>query len=685
MEQRCQEVMNLLSQCTQKLSPTDKKTLQDWNNSSNDETEKVRMLTKKSMKNCYQVVTLPGGSDLTPEEVLDLFRGCGSFPQVGKLIAKMTVSNVECVLPEDDDEAPDFIPYNITHDGVGDSLKTSEFFQLVGNLLKPGYLLSESVTFIIAILALPNGHFGKLAYDYLMSKRGSWIKWELDEQGNQKHPVYWSMAFMRILKLAPNDLLTDEEVARRDKFLTLLKIVRNVNATVNLHVPKYLEEGQDDVTWKLHCDGCGQNRCYTIFPGEICGLCITYQDPKIVSEVRSRGHKTDVRLMRDADERKTYYVQCHTCYAVYGVCCKSYLNVRPKCHYCRFDLPPETVRCEQCLNKYMSPGGSSLRAMQQAVHEYGVKGEVEKVDKINDIIERGSFICPRCVNNPAGTVVKIDLPVIDILNENPGLIQFLPIQPFNKLMDKNVKLWKRMMDVQLKNVKFEESEHPDEMLYHGLVVHNIPDAWKSIYDTLFTHEGIVECPMCIDDIPVRNVVRSCGSCNNFICKPCRDGWYSQVKIGGVVLESNTRCPYCTKPPKGSLVRDLDLGKLKNVRKTKANQGVVCDWDPHMVYAACQYCRVVKPALTKECAANIPEIKDYTCNVCRLDQVAAILETALDAPDSKPCPGCGIQTFKDGGCNHITCMTCDIHWCWTCGQEFGNDEIYDHMADCGGIF
>ena len=56
---------------------------------------------------------------------------------------------------------------------------------------------------------------------------------------------------------------------------------------------------------------------------------------------------------------------------------------------------------------------------------------------------------------------------------------------------------------------------------------------------------------------------------------------------------------------------------------------------------------------------------------------------------KKCPYCQIATLKNGGCNHITCLYCDKHWCWLCNTLFNSKEehygniqskCYDQMMD-----
>ncbi|KAF2847227.1 hypothetical protein T440DRAFT_539750 [Plenodomus tracheiphilus IPT5] len=46
---------------------------------------------------------------------------------------------------------------------------------------------------------------------------------------------------------------------------------------------------------------------------------------------------------------------------------------------------------------------------------------------------------------------------------------------------------------------------------------------------------------------------------------------------------------------------------------------------------------------------------------------------------KPCPGCGVNIQKMGGCDHITCQHCQHHFCWVCLVPYtGNVQ---HTEDC----
>jgi hypothetical protein len=181
-----------------------------------------------------------------------------------------------------------------------------------------------------------------------------------------------------------------------------------------------------------------------------------------------------------------------------------------------------------------------------------------------------------------------------------------------------------------------------------------------------------------------------------------------VKIGQVVAQGNTQCPFCKKSPKFEVIKKLEMRHLRNLRPTKQNKGVVCQWNPQHIYAACSRCLLIKPAFDRVCAGVVPQVINYVCDECnqniRIQSSSDIIDQAKKAV-VKQCPSCKTDTIHAGGCNHMTCTMkvdadvgedkpkriCDTHWCWTCGASekdgvvFDAVNIYEHMADCGGIF
>ena len=44
----------------------------------------------------------------------------------------------------------------------------------------------------------------------------------------------------------------------------------------------------------------------------------------------------------------------------------------------------------------------------------------------------------------------------------------------------------------------------------------------------------------------------------------------------------------------------------------------------------------------------------------------------------PCPTCGIAIEKSYGCNHMTCKSCQTHYCYLCGQPISSRNPYGHF-------
>lgn len=104
-------------------------------------------------------------------------------------------------------------------------------------------------------------------------------------------------------------------------------------------------------------------------------------------------------------------------------------------------------------------------------------------------------------------------------------------------------------------------------------------------------------------------------------------------------------------------------------------------------------------MERSCARGAPpELGNWACEEChegwdraRLDEerrgAGATVEARM-VDTIKPCPKCGTMTLRISGCGHIKCSVegCGVDWCYFCGKEYGDDEIYKHMSEeHGGFF
>jgi hypothetical protein len=179
-----------------------------------------------------------------------------------------------------------------------------------------------------------------------------------------------------------------------------------------------------------------------------------------------------------------------------------------------------------------------------------------------------------------------------------------------------------------------------------------------------------ECQICFDEFKRSLLIPLCGSgkCRAHACIECAKSWYTQPKPGHNVKLTNLLCPYCKQVPKGTILKRCGGRQLLYIRGATM--------DPKFHHAWCVKCYKIKKHVEKICAQEPPKVDNFVCEDCD-DSVIATMST--------PCPSCNAPTIKSSGCNHIECV-CGAHWCYECGDEFDEDEIYDHMdEEHGGIY
>eukprot|EP00039_Didymoeca_costata_P029574 m.25264 g.25264 ORF g.25264 m.25264 type:complete len:1051 (-) comp7691_c0_seq1:148-3300(-) len=706
-EKMANALVDKLGQIKNKLPNAQQTIMKEWLDESHDATPTIRhivsnMMEEEAWQAKRHVLILPGIPDISVDDVLLLGRGASNFHELSKLIATVTLVHAkegdkQYTIPEDDEESPAFIPFIPEHDGgegKHPKRRAGNVFKLLANLLKPGLLFGSNTAMLAAALALKNKHLGSLAEELLARNKGKWIDWSIKEDGTQNYPPNWSVHFMRILTFIPETMLTDEEMAFRDKYLTVSRVIRNHDVLVSFQTGQMLQgRMREDFTYKRKCDaskgGCGEWRCFTIFPGSrsICGICITEKSPAFIERLKAAGRYKpgmEHRVKKEKTPATTHWVQCGTCTVNYGVTATEDLNVRPKCYHCRYFRPRAAVTCMHCKLDYVSEDGAGMLAME-AFLEAVLAGNKIIVDKAKEHLMEASrtkqFLCPRCVHDPSGMVVEVEAKICDIIAENKGaIIPYIPVTPYDTLMETQTKLWRRVLAVDVNNNNNNVNMPPPSPLtYKKYTVHDSAALQHACVANLVENDGKATCQMCVEDVAVREMVLACGHCTQRMCVACVHAWYGAVTPGRMVAQGNTQCPFCKQPPTFSTIRALPMRMLKNIRPTKRNKGVLCEWDANMVYAACTTCLNVVGAVERECVRGDDEynIENFTCPAC-----AENTQTTMTL-DTKECPSCKAPTHKYIGCDHINCTVCDEHWCWSCGKGgFDDNTIYHHLEYCG---
>ena len=282
-EKKCQQTIDQLSQVVNLLTrPADKKCLQDWIAASYDNTPTIRDMVQTIIRmssssfynsstsefksehkqnNEFHVFVLPlqWSRGLTRDDVLNLGRGGESFTIIAQVISEIQVASSDAgvdhqqySISNDVDVCPNFIPM---YDNQEVSSETAmNTMRLIGNLLSPKYLFPKTVAMMAAIIALRNRHLHDYAEKVLQDNIGKWIDWSVNNENKQTSPVFWSLNFMKLLKLAPDNLFTPEEICFREKFFLALHLLQSQHSRIAIDVPLISDKPRVDTTWKFLCE-----------------------------------------------------------------------------------------------------------------------------------------------------------------------------------------------------------------------------------------------------------------------------------------------------------------------------------------------------------------------------------------------------------------------------------------------
>ena len=212
------------------------------------------------------------------------------------------------------------------------------------------------------------------------------------------------------------------------------------------------------------------------------------------------------------------------------------------------------------------------------------------------------------------------------------------------------------------------------------------------------------CGICLENCPTTEMsqLTGTGGCSHTFCSDCIAGYLTvQIKDGTV----NPPCPYfCQEDGCGGSASEEDVRKHvsdPDILEKYERFAKMAENSDHRECPSCQTMQLpkknlfgrVRPEMTcvscdKEFCfyhANAHEgtsCLEYTRATTKEEQVS----TNFIKGDCKNCPKCKAPTFKDRGCNHMTCIKCkpSTDWCWLCNADItGNVDWHYNPANVRG--
>ncbi|KAK0640833.1 hypothetical protein B0T16DRAFT_418537 [Cercophora newfieldiana] len=611
---------------------------------------------------------------LTRDELLEISRSCDPriLARLGKVLTRLVYVEGENKLPL---HLKDVSLKRVARIplALADKKNGRQFWKVLLHCVVPGTMLAGRPAALLAALSVRMGisRLEDVAYQELLGWKNQWRSLDI--------PETWNASCLGLLLEADEKLRTKKSAeggtarevlsgSDRQLFKTLVEyklLELNMQTTLTAKISWDPDRARMPIGPVVVCKQCQYPRSVTMMSKDgICGMCVpsTYahlddKDKDTVRQQLTHGHVSK----DDGDTTPATWVECAVthCRAQYIVYFVEHLNVRPKCHYCRFTKEAAPfVECTTCLSRMIWP------------EEYRPDG-----------FDKATFKCVGCSEGKT-TIIEEETSAEKLVQENRSSDWLLRntgnkiAQPFSGrslfyvISKAGLEMFTEAVEV-LPQIK----EAP-ELRIRGKLVRNpqeLTDYLRSWITSRKVEEGT--CSLCFGDFKKRELRRACGrsGCKQEICGDCMRNWYGLNSRGRVINAAALCCPFCRRQPspKADIPRDLRfLGGLREA---------VAESQAGWIYAWCASCGLAKRYMERVCAANGEpvELTNWCCEECPKGRG---IKTFI-----KECPGCQTPTEKMGGCDHITCPVCAAHWCFYCGKQAEFDNIYKHMSEEHGGF
>jgi len=203
------------------------------------------------------------------------------------------------------------------------------------------------------------------------------------------------------------------------------------------------------------------------------------------------------------------------------------------------------------------------------------------------------------------------------------------------------------------------------------------------------------CEICFsyDEIEKAYMLRPCG---HRFCKECLTGWLnSKISDGQVDLhcfaqikkdEKKEAVPCASKITEADILACIPSDMAEKYHRFKENllhpdtrQCSKCGFsqggDPKNPMMICEKCG------HKYCYTHGDQHPNTSCaEFDRAHRRENLINSALIAKITKPCPKCKSPIQKRSGCNHMKCPKCHASFCWLCGAEIEDKPLPDHFKE-----
>ncbi|KAJ7796935.1 hypothetical protein B0H14DRAFT_3114404 [Mycena olivaceomarginata] len=479
------------------------------------------------------------------------------------------------------------------------------------------------------------------ATSLLATAKGKWLDLEVPEN--------ISFDCARFLLSAPEGVVLTAREKRVYEAMRRYRLIElNLDAPVGVRVPWTPRKTRGPGDVKVQCTTCLVRRSVTAMSHERAG------------RVWLTGYRGDVaKDFPGVEEAESCWVECSSsaCRAQYVVENVPGLKIRPRCYYCRNNLPCPWLECSICTNRVIVP----------------------RLYRSGD----GKYTCPGCTNAAwADKCITAEDTTVRILNRENGVawLGFNKADPAAKtattIFD-GKSCFKLMQALGVEAFGKKPANAAPTLLLGHKALRDTAGTLAQVEARVGSGEVVLaSCALCFEEMPAGKLVPACGrtGCTQRVDDGCLKEWYGQNEPGKLLNMMQFTCPFCRRRPTVKTLarynkQALVLGGLQEAMA-----------DRRFLYAWCIDCARAKQAFERTACTEeaLPPVSGFKCEICRKPKPPKLRVVIC------PKPKCGYGLTKISGCNHITCV-CGTHVCYACGGGFVLDEIYSHMHLAHGSF